>query len=564
MKMTIGNFLFSRLQEMGVNKVFGVPGDFNLQLLDQIEEVENLSFVGNCNELNAAYAADGYGRTKGISALITTYGVGDLSALCGVAGACAEHVPMVFISGVPPLHAIESRLRVHHSLAEGDFKNVMNSVREFTVAQTRLNQANAADEIDRVLKTCWIEKQPVYIQVPSNISYLLIDVPNTSFNLSLPTSDNEHLDRSVKRVTELLNNSNHPLMLIDMDADRSNIVTGLEKLSNKCQIPYASFRTGKALLSESSPLFLGMYMGENSAQELLDKVEHSDCIIATAPCFFECSTMAILDSIPSDTAIYITSRSVTVDGEVFEGVMAQELVDAVLEKMETKLALEKTEMSTKDAPIHVNSTQPLTQRWLWPQLGQFFQTDDVIIVENGTSNIAMTDVRLPTGVKYISQLLWGSIGYSLPALLGSMMAAPKRRHILFIGDGSFQLTAQELSTILACGLKPIIFLLNNRGYTIERYIQGMNAEYNDVVNWNYLSLTHALAPKTDLYLASVETDIALEKTLKQIECEDRPCIVELHLDPFDAPEALKVFGPKTAALDYGTRRESLLNKADVI
>ena len=98
MKMTIGHFLFRRLREIGVSHIFGVPGDFNLQLLEQLSEIDGIDFVGTCNELNASYAADGYARANGIGAMLTTYGVGDLSAICGLAGACAEHVPGVLIS----------------------------------------------------------------------------------------------------------------------------------------------------------------------------------------------------------------------------------------------------------------------------------------------------------------------------------------------------------------------------------------------------------------------------------------------------------------------------------
>ena len=173
MKMTIGNFLFMRLQQIGVGHVFGVPGDFNLQLLEQIKEVSGIDFIGTCNELNAAYAADGYARTNGIGALLTTYGVGDLSAVCGIAGSCAEHVPVVFISGVPPLYAIESRLRVHHSLAEGNFDNVMNCLREFTVVDTRLTPGNAVEEIDRAPASLLAGKKA---GLPSGtIQYLLSD-----------------------------------------------------------------------------------------------------------------------------------------------------------------------------------------------------------------------------------------------------------------------------------------------------------------------------------------------------------------------------------------------------
>ena len=150
MFMEIGHFLNQRLTALGIQHVFGVPGDFNLSYLEQIEEHDALEFVGNCNELNAAYAADGYARVHGFSALVTTYGVGDLSALNGIAGAYAENIPMVHISGIPPLHAVQSGALIHHTLVDGNYDNIMNCMKEFTVAQTRLTPANAAAEIDRV------------------------------------------------------------------------------------------------------------------------------------------------------------------------------------------------------------------------------------------------------------------------------------------------------------------------------------------------------------------------------------------------------------------------------
>lgn len=220
MKMTIGHFLFRRLREIGVSHIFGVPGDFNLQLLEQLSEIDGIDFVGTCNELNASYAADGYARANGIGAMLTTYGVGDLSAICGLAGACAEHVPVVLISGTPPLYAMESRLRVHHSLAEGNFDNINNCLKQFTANTVRLTPMNVADELDRVLTSCWRDKLPVTIQVPSNISYLEVEVPDAPLVLSMPPSDSERLASAVARIKTLIERAQHPLLLIDADADR--------------------------------------------------------------------------------------------------------------------------------------------------------------------------------------------------------------------------------------------------------------------------------------------------------------------------------------------------------
>ena len=246
MKMTIGHFLFRRLREIGVGHVFGVPGDFNLQLLEQLDEVDDIDFVGTCNELNASYAADGYARANGIGAMLTTYGVGDLSAICGLAGACAEHVPVVLISGTPPLYAMESRLRVHHSLAEGNFDNISNCLKQFTGNSVRLTPMNI-DELDRVLVSCWRDKLPVYIQVPSNISYLEVDVPETPLTLHMPASDSERLASAVGRITHLIEQALHPLLLIDADADRCGLAEALTTIAHKQQIPYVAFRTGKGI-----------------------------------------------------------------------------------------------------------------------------------------------------------------------------------------------------------------------------------------------------------------------------------------------------------------------------
>ncbi|VEA72092.1 Alpha-keto-acid decarboxylase [Serratia rubidaea] len=138
---------------------------------------------------------------------------------------------------------------------------------------------------------------------------------------------------------------------------------------------------------------------------------------------------------------------------------------------------------------------PLDQAYFWQRMSRFIREDDVLVVENGTSGAAVGGMRMPDGVKVVNQPIWGSIGYTLPALLGTLMAAPQRRHMLFIGDGSFQLTAQEVSTLLRYEQKPIIFLINNDGYTIERYILGENSSYNDIGPWTTPNCRRCLIPR---------------------------------------------------------------------
>lgn len=202
MHTTVGEFIIRRLKEMGIEHIIGVPGDFNLSFIEQINEAENIEFVGACNELNAAYAADGYGRQSGVGALLTTYGVGELSALNGIAGARAEHVPMVSLAGSPPLYSTEYRWNLHHSLADGDFENMLESILPFTGAAVRITPMNVVEELDRALHICLREKRPVHIQIPSDITHLEIEAPDEALDTTLPTSDAERLEAATARVLE--------------------------------------------------------------------------------------------------------------------------------------------------------------------------------------------------------------------------------------------------------------------------------------------------------------------------------------------------------------------------
>src|ERR1700730_1110092 len=215
MKMSIGSFLIDRLVSLGVSRIYGVPGDYNLEFLELLENSNRLSFVGTCNELNAAYAADGEARLQGISVVLTTYGVGDLAALPGVAGSYAEGVPVLSISGTPPLRAIRSKALLHHTLADGNYGNVVNCFREFTVAQALITPENAVYEIDRVLQACWREKRPAHLQLPSDICFIEIDVPDRALQLETAPSDAARLTAAATCIAMRLAHAKRPLLLLD-------------------------------------------------------------------------------------------------------------------------------------------------------------------------------------------------------------------------------------------------------------------------------------------------------------------------------------------------------------
>lgn len=559
MFIEIGDFLNLRLKQMGIQHLFGVPGDFNLSYLEQVEADPQLEFIGNCNELNAAYAADGYARINGFSALATTYGVGDLSAINGIAGAYAENVALVHISGIPPLHAVQKGTLLHHTLVDGNYDNIMNCMKEFTVAQTRLTPANAAFEIDRVLRQCFLDRRPVHIQLASDITHIKIEVSDRPLDLSYPTVEPELLQEAVSKLCDVISRAQSPALLVDQEASVFGVTSLLEDLSQKCSMAYANMSTAKNVMDEGAPLYLGTYAGGASQAHVLSRIEQSDCLIGVGVRFSDVGTAVFSHQIKPQHYIEIRPYSLNIFGQDFPGIEIGQLL-LELNKKITPRKLSTPILQNQPKTVEVLAQQKLSQEILWRHIQGFFKDDDVIIGEVGTSNSALSGLKLPATAQYIAQPLWGSIGYTLPALLGSLLAAPDRRQILFIGDGSFQLTVQELSTIIRHELKPIIFLLNNGGYTIERLIMGENAVYNDIQNWKYTEIANVFNGNKNYNSHIVETAEHLQQVLAGLDQNDGMCFIELKLPTMDAPSSLKKFASVIARFDYGDRGFSILKQ----
>ncbi|WAH60828.1 thiamine pyrophosphate-dependent enzyme [Pseudomonas silvicola] len=553
MDMTIGDFLLRRLRELGIDHLFGVPGDYNLAFLEQVEARDDIQFIGNCNELNAAYAADGYARTRGFGCLLTTYGVGDLSALNGVAGAYAERVPVVLVSGAPPLHAILNRALLHHTLVDGNYDNVMVAVRQFTVAQARITVENATAEIDRVLLTCFRERRPVYLQLPSDLATLQVEVPTTALALRETRSDPQQLGEVLERLQQRLAKAVSPVLLVDVDVARFGLTEQVLSLIEARGLPFASMVPAKAVLDENHPLFLGTYVGAGSAPAVRTAVEESDCVIGLGACFADVSTGLFSQQLQADALIQLHPYSASLDGLNFNAVAVGQVLDGLITTTVKRADTPALASVTAPQAWQAEADSPLSQARFWTRMGSFIRSGDVIIAENGTSASGLGGLRMPPAVTYISQPLWGAIGYTLPALLGTQLAQPARRQLLFIGDGSLQVTVQELSSLLRLNLKPIIFVINNDGYTIERLILGENSSYNDINPWRYAELPKVLDTRQRARCFTVHTEAQLEAVLSDPQGPEELLFIEVVMERMDAPDSLRRFAKLFADFDYGVR-----------
>jgi indolepyruvate decarboxylase len=550
MTTTVGEFLLRRMREAGIQHAFGVPGDFNLELLQQLEDTGTLEWVGTCNELNASYAADGYARLNGMAAVIVTQAVGALSAINGVAGSYSEHVPVICVCGSIPLRSIERGLDMHHTMADGTWDRFLSAYAQVTAAAVRLTPDNAVTEIDRLIRTAWHDKLPVYMELPSDIAYLDVEVPAAPLMLEEPPSDPERLRSCVSAIAGRLSEASSPAILVDLDADRFGVAAEVIGLAEKMQLPLAVASPAKAVIDETFAHYIGMYNGRASEPHVREAVENSDCLLSINYRPIDLDSGSFTASLPAGM-IRARGHSVDVGEENFQAVTLKEVLRGVVDAVPrvTNRATRQF-VPAQAAGNHADGSAKLTQAAYWRAIQGYIRAGDVLIAEDGTSYAAQ-GLNLPPNCTFVSQVVWGSIGYTVGSLLGTLTAAPDRRHLLFVGDGSFQLTAQELSTILRHDHKPVIFLINNGGYTVERGYLGKNARYNDVATWAYADLPKLFRPDTTARSFVVKTVADLEEALSAPN--DRLIFIESVMDPYDSPVPVMLGGNTGADLDYGPR-----------
>jgi indolepyruvate decarboxylase len=549
LKMKIGDFLLRRLEEAGVRHLFGVPGDYNLELLQQLQDSGALKWIGTCNELNASYAADGYARLKGLGALLVTNGVGALSAINGIGGSYSEHVPVVCIAGSIPLRSIDRGLGMHHTMADGTYDHFLDAYARVTAAHARLTPRNAVTEIDRLILTAWREKLPVYMELPSDIACLDVEVPTGTLTLANPPSDPERLASCIAAIAGRLSGATSPAILVDADADRFGVASELMELAEKMQSPVAVINTAKGVIDETFPGYIGIYSGKASEPHVREAIETSDCLLSVGYRPIEVTTGDFTAALPPDT-IRARGHSVDVGDDNYQAVTLKEVLKGVIDAVPQIRNRVPRGVAAAVAVAHADGSAKLTQAAYWQAIQGYLRPGDVLFVDNGTS-YALFGLKFPPKCTFVGSVNWGSIGYSVGALLGTLTAAPERRHLLFVGDGSFQVTAQELSTILRHDHKPVIFLINNGGYTIERGYLGKTETYNDIANWAYADLPKVFRRDTSARSFVVKTAGDLQKALTAPN--DTLVFVESIMDRYDALAPVMHSSNKGADLNYGPR-----------
>jgi TPP-dependent 2-oxoacid decarboxylase len=545
-EITIAEYLLTRLKEIGVDHLFGVPGDFVLGFFNEVLK-SNLKYVGTCNELNAAYAADGYARIRGIGAFSSTYGVGELSAINGVAGAFAERVPVVVITGSPATINFRTRPLLHHTL--GDYQIPMKMYEKITVASTQLVSAETAPaEIDRVLCECILHQQPVYISLPADVVLMKCNRPN-AFNFpTRPQSNQDALAEAIKEAVKMLDKAQKPIVIGDVELIRFKLQKEFAGFIDKTGFPYVTMMLGKTLLSEHHPQFIGLFEGDRSRDYVKNRVESADCIIKLGTLMTDFNTGGFTTNLDDSKMISGNIGYVKIKYHYYENVHLHDFILGLTEKLSRRDPTNLDIQCASNSCVHRHTEtylpdvkKPLTIKRFFDRMSHYLENNSIVIAETGVSLFSAAEMLMPKGATFIGQTFYGSIGYTVGATLGASIAAQERKAILFVGDGSFQVTCQDLSTMIRNNLKPIIFLINNDGYTIERVI--VDHPYNDIQPWHYHKLVEVFGGTPGF---DVRTEGELEDALSKAANTDGLVFIEIHTGRMDCPESLRSAGRSMA------------------
>lgn len=565
-EITISEYIFRRILQLGIKSIFGVPGDFNLKFLEHIYDVQGLNWIGCCNELNAAYAADAYGKvSQKIGVLLTTYGVGELSALNGVAGAYTEFVPLLHLVGTSALKFKRNPkpLNLHHLAGNRKtWKKSDHYLYERVASEFSIDSASIEDDpeeacaiVDRVILNVWKNSRPGYIFLPCDLSEMKVDIQRLAIPIELSYSFNTSISKltnTVEKILTMMYNSKNIAILADEFIRKfrmeNELQALLDKVGNKVNLFSTTF--AKGIINEDHPRFIGTYFGkyENPVAKI---IESADLVLHIGNFDNEINCGNFTLNLDESKVIDLSAQYIQIGDEFDDTITMMEIMPLLVEMLNPKKIVDSPiyDKPLKKYEVETLETKyPLTELDLVKSLNKNIRENDILIVETCSFLFAVPDIKIKNA-KIILQGYWASIGYALPATLGASLALRDfnlpGKVITVEGDGSAQMSLQELSSMIRYNIDATLLILNNSGYSIERVIVGPYSSYNDInANWQWCDLLKCFGDVSQEKTESwrIESVNTLNKTLSSDSYGNGKFkLLELILPMFDVPEKLTNF-----------------------
>jgi indolepyruvate decarboxylase len=529
----VGAHLIERLKACGISHVFGVPGDYVLGFFKQLSDSE-ISLITTCDELSAGYAADAYARIRGIGVVCVTYSVGGLKVVNAAAQAYAEKSPLVVIAGAPGITERVGNPLLHHKVRT--FETQKKVFEEVTVASTVLdNPQNACREIERVLAEVLRLKRPGYIEVPRDLVFAPIEPSCAAIPDAEGLSNPDTLDGAVEEAVMMINEAEQPVIIAGIELHRFRLQDKLDLLANKVRLPVAATILAKSVIGEYHPLYIGIYEGAMGFPSVRDYVESSDCLIILGAFMTDVNLGQYTANIDQNKAIYVTSEQCFVRNRAYPDVCLPDFIDELIAaplRQRTPRGLPQPRLRE---PFKAHKGQKITVKRLFDRLNWALEDNTVVVADVGDALFGGLDLITHRRTEFLSPGYYLSLGFAVPASIGAQLADSNLRPLVLVGDGAFQMTGLEVSTIARLGLNPVIVVLNNFGYATERPLQ--DGPFNDLQVWQYSRIPEIVGGGRG---AVVTTEDELEQALKVAQANVKEfTIIDVQLDPRDSSPALK-------------------------
>ncbi len=531
--MSIGQYLIARLHAHGVRHVFGIPGDYVLSFYDQLQK-SPLKLVNTCDEQGAGFAADAYARVRGLGAVCVTYCVGGLKVANTTAEAYAEKSPVVVISGAPGIREREKNPLLHHKVK--DFDTQLKVFRELTVASTVLSDPQTAfAEIDRVLHAALRFKRPVYIELPRD----MVDVPGSVSHQPEELHEKSNpraLKAALAEAAAMINQAKAPVILADVEVHRFGLQKELLKLAQQTNIPVAATILGKSVVGEHHSFYLGVYEGAMGREEVRRRVEGSDCLILLGAFMTDINLGIFTAQLDPGRSIYATSEKLSIRYHSYEEVRFKDFLRGLVRQKLRRRAQGK--LPNPKAPVAFKpkaGAGKLTVKRLFECVNSFLTPNTTVVTDVGDALFGAADLFIREHTEFLGPAYYTSMGFAVPAAVGAQLANRKKRPLVLVGDGAFQMTGMELATAARYGLNPIVLVLNNHGYGTERPMQ--DGPYNDLWPWRFHRVPEVLGAGRGLV---VRTERELCNALTAAEHDASTfSLIEVMLEQNDRSPALQ-------------------------
>jgi TPP-dependent 2-oxoacid decarboxylase len=487
--MTVGSFLFDYLYQQGVSHAFGIPGDFALPTFRWLDQ-SPIDLITLTHEPSVGFAADGYARVNGLGVAVVTYCVGGLNMLNSVACAYAEKSPMIVISGGPSPSDRAADPLLHHKVRTFDTQRRIYE--EVTCATAVLSDpATAADEIMRVVQEVRTQCRPGYIEVPFDV--VDMPIPNPIIRNPIPLiSDADNLEAAIEDAVAFINKATQPVIIADVELHRHGLTDLAIGIARKFNIPIASTLLSKSLISEQNPLYVGVYSGGFSEPETQQLIEESDCVLMLGAFITDMFLGLNTAQLHRKHSILATTEKTCVGLRRYESIQLKDFLEKLLYSNIIKRPPFANPLA-KQPPLVLTdeqSTQPVLVENFFRMLGDALPDDATVVCDTGDSLLGAIGLRTTGKSNFISDAYYLSMGFAVPASVGVSAANPTSRVVTIVGDGAFQMTGIELSTIAKQRMTPVVFLINNDGYGTQRHI--LEGHFNEIHPWDYPKLCELL------------------------------------------------------------------------